>query len=170
MTGLATILHSHFTTRPAAVHSLLSHAAYQHPERADTISRVPAVPAKRSQRTDITYLTPPEVSAVLYASDRPAAHSTMRLRTAGIDGGVRAMARSREHREMKTKEDAPTRIRPAGTKTGLRSSMTPALRSCSDSELCRGVHPGNPRQQPPPATSAYNALCRLRKIRSTSRG
>lgn len=58
--------------RLAAVHSLFSYAAYQHPEHADTISRVLAIPAKRAQRTEITYLTPPEVSALLHAPDRSA--------------------------------------------------------------------------------------------------
>ena len=56
--------------RLAAVHSLFSYAAYQHPEHADTISRVLAIPAKRAQRTEITYLTPPEVIALLHAPDR----------------------------------------------------------------------------------------------------
>lgn len=56
--------------RLAAVHSLFSYAAYQHPEHADTISRVLAIPAKRAQRTEITYLTPPEISALLQAPDR----------------------------------------------------------------------------------------------------
>jgi len=56
--------------RLAAVHSLFSYAAYQHPEQADTISRVLAIPAKRGRRTDITYLDPSEVTALLAAPDR----------------------------------------------------------------------------------------------------
>lgn len=56
--------------RLAAVHSFFSYAAYQHPEHAETISRVLAIPAKRAQRTEITYLTPPEVTALLHAPDR----------------------------------------------------------------------------------------------------
>lgn len=56
--------------RLAAVHSLFSYAAYHHPEHADTISRVLAIPAKRVHRTDITYLDPPEVTALLAAPDR----------------------------------------------------------------------------------------------------
>ncbi len=55
--------------RLAAVRSLFSYAAYQHPEQADTISRVLAIPAKRSRRTDITYLDPTEVTALLEAPD-----------------------------------------------------------------------------------------------------
>lgn len=56
--------------RLAAVHSLFSYAAYHHPEQADTISRVLAIPAKRARRTDITYLDPSEVTALLDAPDR----------------------------------------------------------------------------------------------------
>lgn len=52
------------------MHSLFAYAAYQHPEHADTIRRVLAIPAKRAQRTEITYLTPPEVTALLDAPDR----------------------------------------------------------------------------------------------------
>jgi len=57
--------------RLAAVHSLFTYAAVQHPEHAGSISRVLAIPAKRRQRrTDITYLTDPEVTALLNAPDQ----------------------------------------------------------------------------------------------------
>jgi integrase/recombinase XerD len=57
--------------RLAAVHSLFAYAAVQHPEHAGSISRVLAIPAKRRQRrTDITYLTDPEVTALLNAPDQ----------------------------------------------------------------------------------------------------
>lgn len=59
--------------RLAAVHSLFSYAAYHHPEQADTISRVLAIPAKRATRTDITYLEPSEVTALLDAPDQTTA-------------------------------------------------------------------------------------------------
>jgi integrase/recombinase XerD len=57
-------------TRLAAVHSLFAYASYQHPEHAATIRHVLAIPAKRVPRTEITYLTPPEVTALLNAPDR----------------------------------------------------------------------------------------------------
>lgn len=59
--------------RLAAVHSLFSYAAYHHPEHADTIGRVLAIPAKRTGRTDITYLDPSEVTALLAAPDQSTA-------------------------------------------------------------------------------------------------
>lgn len=57
-------------TRLAAVHSLFAYAAYQHPEHADTIGRVLAIPAKRAPRTEISYLTPTEVTALLGVPDK----------------------------------------------------------------------------------------------------
>ncbi len=57
--------------RLAAVHSLFAYAAVQHPEHAGSIARVMAIPSKRRQRrTDITYLTEPEVTALLHAPDQ----------------------------------------------------------------------------------------------------
>lgn len=57
--------------RLAAVHSLFAYAAVQHPEHAGSINRVLAIPAKRRQRrTDLTYLTEPELTALLHAPDQ----------------------------------------------------------------------------------------------------
>ena len=56
--------------RLAAVHSLFRYAAYRHPEHADSIRRVLAIPSKRSERHIVTYLDKDEVNAVLAACDR----------------------------------------------------------------------------------------------------
>lgn len=56
--------------RLAAIHSLFAYAAYQHPEHADTIRRVLAIPTRRAQRTEITYLTESEIVALLDAPDQ----------------------------------------------------------------------------------------------------
>ncbi len=56
--------------RLAAVHSLFAWAAHRYPEHAGDISRVLAIPPKRGQRTDLTYLDPGEVTALLAAPDR----------------------------------------------------------------------------------------------------
>jgi len=56
--------------RLAAIHSLFSYAALHHPEHADTISRVLAIPVKRYDRTMLTWLTETEVDALLAAPDR----------------------------------------------------------------------------------------------------
>ena len=55
--------------RLAAIHSLFRFAALRHPEHADVIARVLAVPAKRFERAIVTYLTPEEIDALLAAPD-----------------------------------------------------------------------------------------------------
>jgi integrase/recombinase XerD len=55
--------------RLAAVHSLFRFAALTHPEHADSISRVLAIPPKRFDQAVITYLSEPEVDALLGACD-----------------------------------------------------------------------------------------------------
>jgi site-specific recombinase XerD len=56
--------------RLAAIHSLFSFAALRHPEHANDIGRVLAIPAKRHDQTIITFLTDPEIDALLAAPDR----------------------------------------------------------------------------------------------------
>jgi site-specific recombinase XerD len=56
--------------RLAAIHSLFGYAALHHPEHADTIARVLAIPVKRYDRTMLTWLTETEVDALLAAPDR----------------------------------------------------------------------------------------------------
>ena len=56
--------------RLAAIHSLFAYLALHHPEHADTIARVLAIPTKRTERNLLTYLTDPEVDALLAACDQ----------------------------------------------------------------------------------------------------
>jgi site-specific recombinase XerD len=56
--------------RLAAIHSLFSYLALQHPEHAASIQRVLAIPHKRTVRKILTYLTEPEVDALLAACDQ----------------------------------------------------------------------------------------------------
>lgn len=55
--------------RLAAIHSLFRFAALQHPEHADSIQRVLAIPPKRFQRMLVSYLTRAEVTALLNTPD-----------------------------------------------------------------------------------------------------
>ena len=55
--------------RLAAIHSLFAYAAWRHPESAGLIARVLAIPPKRAQRDLVSYLTDPEVAALLAAPD-----------------------------------------------------------------------------------------------------
>ena len=65
--------HNSVRTRNArlcAIHSLFAYAALRHPEHAASIQRVLAIPPKRFDRNLITYLTEPEIDALLAACDR----------------------------------------------------------------------------------------------------
>ena len=56
--------------RLAAIHSLFAYAALRHPEHAALIQRVLAIPAKRTDRQLVSFLTDHEVDALLAAPDR----------------------------------------------------------------------------------------------------
>lgn len=56
--------------RLAAIHSLFRFAAHAHPEHAASIARVLAIPPKRFDRALISYLTEPEVDALLARCDK----------------------------------------------------------------------------------------------------
>jgi integrase/recombinase XerD len=97
--------------RLAAVHSLFAYAAVQHPEHAGSINRVLAIPAKRRQRhTDITYLSEPEITALLNSPDQD------------------TRAGRRDHALIQV-----------GVTTGLRVSELTGLRWC-DTHLGTGAH------------------------------
>jgi site-specific recombinase XerD len=56
--------------RLAAIRSLFAYAALRHPEHAETIARVLAIPAKKFERALVTWLTESEVDALLAAPDK----------------------------------------------------------------------------------------------------
>lgn len=56
--------------RLAAIHSFCKYAALRHPEHAATIARVIEIPSKRYDRTDVSYLTQPEIDSLLRAPDQ----------------------------------------------------------------------------------------------------
>ena len=56
--------------RLAAIHSLFGYAALQVPEHAGLIARVLAIPPKRSVRTEVSFLSADETTALLSAPDR----------------------------------------------------------------------------------------------------
>jgi integrase/recombinase XerD len=56
--------------RLAAIRSLFGFAALRHPEHAATIQRVLAIPPKRHQRALVSFLTEPELDALLAAPDQ----------------------------------------------------------------------------------------------------
>jgi site-specific recombinase XerD len=56
--------------RLGAIHGFFNYCALRHPEHADLIARVLAIPAKRSEKRIVTFLTPEEVKALLDSPDR----------------------------------------------------------------------------------------------------
>jgi integrase/recombinase XerD len=55
--------------RLAAIHSFFRFASLRHPEHAETLARVLAIPAKRTDRAEVSYLTPAEADALVGAPD-----------------------------------------------------------------------------------------------------
>lgn len=55
--------------RLAAIHSFYGYAALEHPELAGLIQRVLAIPSKRHDKAIVTYLTDPELDALIAAID-----------------------------------------------------------------------------------------------------
>ena len=60
--------------RLAAIRSLFAYAALRHPEHAEVIQRVLAIPTKRDRRPDVCFLTPDEIDALLAAPFRATWH------------------------------------------------------------------------------------------------
>ena len=56
--------------RLAAIHSMFGYAALRHPEHAQLITRVLAIPPKRFDKALVTWLTEPELDALLAAPDK----------------------------------------------------------------------------------------------------
>lgn len=96
--------------RLAAIHSIYRFAALEHPEHAELIQRVLAIPTKRFDRTDVSFLDDDEVDALLAAPDRSRWNGRR-------DHALLVLA----------------------TQTGLRVSELVGVR-CGDIELGRGAH------------------------------
>ena len=96
--------------RLSAIRSFFRYAALRHPEHAALIARVLAIPAKRCERAEVSYLIRPELDALLAAPDQ------------GTWTGRRDHA-----------------LLDVATQTGLRVSELTGLRNC-DVELGTGAH------------------------------
>ena len=96
--------------RLAAIHSLFRYAQHRHPEHAQDIARVLAIPLKRTDRAIVTFLDETELDALLDAPDR----STW---TGRRDHALLVLA----------------------VQTGLRASELTGLR-CGDVHLTTGPH------------------------------
>ena len=121
--------------RLAAIHSLFRYAALRHPEHSALIQRVLAIPPKRSDHAVITFLTEPEVDALIATPDR----STW---TGRRDHSLLLLA----------------------TQTGLRVSELTGL-DCGDIHLGSGAHVScigkGRKQRITPLTTATTAVLRV---------
>jgi integrase/recombinase XerD len=96
--------------RLAAIHSLLHYAQNRHPEHAQDIARVLAIPLKRADHAIVTFLDENEIEALIDAPDRS-------TRTGRRDHALLVLA----------------------VQTGLRVSELTSLR-CGDVQLTTGPH------------------------------
>ena len=78
--------------RLAAIHSLYRYAQHRHPEHAEDIQRVLAIPPKRADRALVTFLDQEEIDALLAAPDRstPTGRRDHALLLLAIQTGLRA--------------------------------------------------------------------------------
>lgn len=78
--------------RLAAIHSLYRYAALRHPEHAQDIQRVLAIPTKRTDRALVSFLDQAEIDALLQAPDRTtwAGRRDHALLLTAIQTGLRA--------------------------------------------------------------------------------
>ncbi|MCP4967623.1 MAG: tyrosine-type recombinase/integrase [bacterium] len=77
--------------RLAAIRSFFTYAAFGHPEHAATIARVLAIPSQRAPAPLVTFLTPPEIEALINACDTSTwiGRRDRCLLTVGIQTGLR---------------------------------------------------------------------------------
>ena len=177
--------------RLAAIRSLFHYAALEHPEHAETISRVLAIPPKRFERALITFLTEPEIDALLAAPDRDTwtgrrdhamlllavqtglrASELTTLKRSDIHLGngphVSCLGKGRKHRITPLTKQTVAALHAwlterAGTQTTPRSRPAPAGRSAATRS-----NAGSPNTQPPPRSRARR--WRPRRSAHTSSG
>lgn len=77
--------------RLAAIRSFFTYASFHHPEHAAAIARVLAIPTKKAPDPLVTFLTPPEIDALLKAPnlDTWTGRRDQCLLTVGIQTGLR---------------------------------------------------------------------------------
>jgi site-specific recombinase XerD len=108
--------------RLAAIRSLFTFAAYRHPEHADLIAQVLAIPSKRRDRPVVTFLTAPEIDAFLAAPDSE--HRTGRrdhaLLCLAVQTGLRVSELARLcHKDVHLGRGAHVRVHGKGRKERL---------------------------------------------------
>ena len=125
-TWLETDRHASISTRNArrsAIRSFFTYASFHHPEHAQLIARVLAIPSKRAPAPLVTFLTPTEIDAITVAPDpttwtgrRDRCLLTVAIQTGlrvselvalqrddltfGVGGHLRCIGKGRKHRAV----------------------------------------------------------------------
>ena len=105
--------------RLAAIHSLFRFAAFEHPEHADLISRVLAIPQKQFDRAIVAFLTKEEIEAILRVPDQDTwiGRRDHALLTVAVQTGLRVAELTGLRREDATLATGPhVRCRGKGRK------------------------------------------------------
>lgn len=133
--------------RLAAVHSMFRFASYRHPEHAGLIARVLAIPAKRTDRALVTFLTRQEIDALLATpgSDTRTGRRDHALLTLAVQTGLRVSELAGLRRaDISLGHSAHVRVTGKGRKervTPLTKHTAAVVRTWLDE---RGGAPGDP--------------------------
>lgn len=151
--------------RLAAIHSLFRFAALEHPEHADLIARVLAIPQKRFERTILTFLTKEEIEAILAVPDRDTwiGRRDHALLTLAVQTGLRVAELTSLRRQDLTMTTGPhVRCRGKGRKqraTPLTSGTVTTLREWTKAHDAQPDSPLFPtRRGTPLSTDAVERL------------
>ena len=131
--------------RLAAIHSLYRYAALHHPEHAQVIARVIAIPTKRHDRKLISYLDLDEIKALLAAPDRETWHGRRdhALLLLAVQTGLR-VSELTSLRRTATSRSVPARTaasRARGARSAARSSPPKPSPSCAPGATSAKVAP-----------------------------
>jgi site-specific recombinase XerD len=119
--------------RLTAIHSFFHYAALKAPESAELIARVLSIPEKRYESTLISYLTDPEIDALLAAPDRSTwtGRRDHALLLVAAQTGLRASELASLAARISTSTPAGSDAKAkAGRKGARRSAATPG-KSCA---------------------------------------
>ncbi|MGZ6660903.1 MAG: tyrosine-type recombinase/integrase [Solirubrobacteraceae bacterium] len=144
--------------RLAAIHSLYRYAALHHPEHAQVIARVIAIPTKRHDRKLISYLDLDEIKALLAAPDRETWHGRRdhALLLLAVQTGLRVSElTSLRNRDITLDAGAHCRVTGKGRKERcaiLTTETVAVLRTWCDERQGRPDDPLFPTRQGGPLT------------------
>lgn len=140
--------------RLTAVRSLFSYASLSHPEHADLIRRVLAIPPKRFDRPEITFLTQTQLACLLDAPDRDRweGRRDRALLALTAQAGLRVAELTSLNTGDITLGTAPTSAASAKAASTELSHSTPPPAPCSAAGSPNGVASETSRcSQPEPA-------------------